>query len=305
MSPDGVSHIMNEIKGNPFNLPAVSPKTFVLPRKGEQIFCGETCYYIGDFIAKGGFGAVYQCTDDWANSLVAKVLLPQDQSYEEVKNQWLNELNNLLLLRHPNITYFHGAFEYRDTFYIICERCSYTLNQLIGPGTDGNTWLPYVARDVLLGLDFIHRNGYVHKDMHPGNVFVSHHYDFMVPSKEPVWSFKIGDLGISRLASDIRLFNTILAQWMVPPEYLNPTAFGTIGKSIDIYHTGLLLLSLLLNKIPTFTHEQIINGLPRQMAEALPSPYAPTVAKALRRHVEHRTPSAIAMWREILAAMQR
>lgn len=174
--------------------PALQPKTFVPPQKGEQIFCEGTCYYIGDIINRGSFGAAYQCTDDWANSLVAKVLLPQNRTYEQVRGEWLAEFENLRLLRHPNITYIYQAFEYRETFYIIVEQCSYDLTRLIGqPQTDGNIWLPYIARDVLHGLDFIHRNGYVHKDMHPGNIFVSHQYDLMVPTKDPVWSFKIGD----------------------------------------------------------------------------------------------------------------
>lgn len=215
---------MNETDQNERFLPPAQPKKFVAPHKGEQIFCNGTCYYIGDLIKAGGFGAAYHCTDEWANNLVAKVLLPQNRAYEQVRNEWLSEFNNLSLLRHPNITYIYEAFEYRDTFYIIVERCSYDLTFLIGqPTTDGNIWLPYIARDVLNGLDFIHRNGYVHKDLHPGNILVSHHYDYMVPTKDPVWSFKIGDLGISKLETDIRIFNTILAQWMVPPEHLEPS----------------------------------------------------------------------------------
>ncbi len=286
--------------------PLIQPKRFVPPQKGEQIFCEGTCYYIGNLIGHGGFGAVYECMDDWANNLVAKVLLPHNRTYEQVRGEWLTELQNLRLLRHPNITYIHQAFEYRDTFYIIVERCSYDLTSLIGqPNMDGNIWLPYMARDILHGLDFIHKQGYVHKDMHPGNIFVSHHYDLMVPGKDPVWSFKIGDLGISRLETDIRLFNTILAQWMVPPEYLDPVAFGRIGKHVDIYHTGLLLLGLLLNRIPGFTREEIVEGVPRTMAEALKSPYASALSRALRRHVGQRTQSALEMWREIVAAMPR
>jgi serine/threonine-protein kinase len=125
----------------------------------------------------------------------------------------------------------------------------------------------------------------------------------MVPTKEPVWCFKIGDLGISRLEGDINLFNTILAQWMVPPEYLDPTEFGVIDKHVDIYHVGLLLLSLLINKVPTFSHEEILSGAPKRVAETLSSPYAPPIARALRRHVIHRTQTALDMWRDILASM--
>lgn len=291
---------------NPDALPTelVPPKKFVPPQKGEQIFCEGTCYYIGDFIGQGSFGAVYECTDDWGNNLIAKVLLPQSKPYVQVKDEWLAELRNLMQLRHPNITFVHQAFEYRDTFYLIVERCSSPLTSLINsPTTNGDIWLPYIARDILLALDFIHKLDYIHKDIHPGNVFISHHYDFMVPSKDPVWSFKIGDLGISRLEGDMRLFNTILAQWMVPPEYLNPVEFGLIGKQIDIYHTGLLLLSLLLNRIPQFTHEDIKNGAPRKIAEKIQSPYAEAIAKSLRRHVTYRTQNAIEMWREISNVM--
>jgi serine/threonine protein kinase len=285
------------------NVP-LPPRRFVLPRKGERIFCEGTCYYLGDPIGRGGFGVAYECTDDWGNSLVAKVLMPRSQTYAQVRDKWLDEFGNLMTLRHPCITYLHQAFEYRDTFYLIVERCSYDLTHLIGqPNTDGSVWLPYIGRDILNGLDFIHKQGYVHKDMHPGNIFVSHHYDFMVPSKDPVWSFKIGDLGISRLEGDMHLFDTTLARWMVPPEYLNPAEFGVLGKQIDIYHVGLLLLGLLLNRIPQFSQEDVLSGVPRQTAEDLKSPFASAIAKALRRHVANRTQAAVDMWRDISAAV--
>ena len=234
---------------------------------------------------------------------VAKVLVPRDQTYEQVEESWLNELQKLRELRHPNITYVHAAFECEDTFYLVMERCSMTLDVIITLDNlrpDG--WIPYVARDILQGLDYIHSNGYVHKDIHPGNVFVSQSQDRMIPTKEPVWSFKIGDLGISRLETEINAFNTILAEWMLPPEAINPSEFGSIGRTVDIYHVGLLLLALVLNRIPTFTREEVIAGVPRQLAESSSSKYGAAIARALRRHVADRTPTALDFWRDIYAA---
>ena len=280
--------------------PLIAPRIFTPPRKGEVIVCRDLNYYLGDQIGSGAFGAVYECTDDWDNKLVTKVILPQNRSYEQVREEWLNELQTLVHVRHPNITYIYDAFEYRDTFYIVVERCYFTLKELILlPALTPEIWLPYVARDILNGLEFIHGRGFIHKDLHPGNVYISQIWDRMVPQKDSVWAFKIGDLGISRLEGDIRLFNTLLAQWMVPPEFLDPVQFGNLDRHIDIYHTGLLLLGLLIKQIPTFTRDQILHGVPRQIAESLPSPYAPVIAKALRRHVNARMPSAIQMWREI------
>lgn len=287
---------------NPAITPPV-PQTFVPPSAGDVITYRNTQYFIGQQIGQGAFSTVFDCSDEWGNQLAAKVLLPQNRPYEAVREEWLHELQNLQQLRHPNVTFIYQAFEYRNSFYIIVEKCAFTLKNLIEASTrTGEIWLPYVSRDILNGLQHIHDHGYVHKDLHAGNIFVSEQRDPMLPDNEPIWRFKIGDLGISRLEGDIRHFNTILAQWMLPPEFLRPTKFGILGKHVDIYHVGLLLLSLLLNEIPEFTPEDIIAGRPRQLAERLPSKYSTVIARALRRHVSARTPSAIAMWREISSA---
>ena len=279
------------------------PKMFVPPSTDEVIEYLGVRYYIGEQIGQGAFGAVFDCRDEWGNELVAKVLLLQNRPYETVREEWIHEFQNLQQLRHPQVTFIHQAFEYRGLFYLIVEKCAFTLKPLIeDPDTDGDLGLPHVSRDILNGLQYIHNHGYVHKDLHAGNIFVSLQKDTMVPSKDPVWRFKIGDLGISRLEGDIRLFNTILAPWMLPPEFLRPQEFGVLGKHVDIYHVGLLLLSLLLNQVPNFTKDEIVAGSPRELAERLSSKYAMAIARSLRRHVSARTSSAIEMWREISEA---
>jgi serine/threonine-protein kinase len=278
------------------------PKQFKPPTSGLTIFVDGSRYVMGEKIGQGYFGAVYACSDEWGNDLVAKVLIPRNQTYDEVRESCLQELQKLRDLRHPNITYLHNAFESENTFYLVIERCTMTLNEVINmPNLVADQWIPYVARDVLQAVGYLHSQGYVHKDIHPGNVFVSLSVDRMVPTKEPVWSFKLGDLGISRLEGDIKLSNTLLAQWMLPPEIIDPAQFGAVGRPMDIYHVGLLLLALLQKKTPAFTRDEVVAGAPRALAEAHGSKYAPVIAKALRRHVAARTPTAMEFWREISA----
>ena len=276
------------------------PRQFRLPATGEVISNEERRYFIGETIGKGGFGIVYECGDDWGNALVAKVLLPHDKSYREVRNIWQDELRKLLVMRHPNITFVYDAFEYQDTFYLIIERCSFPLSNLIARrGLDADRWIPYVASDILQALDYIHAAGYVHKDLHPGNIFVTETRRKRRLLGEPVWSFKVGDLGLTRLESDIRVFQTLLADWMRPPEAFNPEEFGAIGRHVDIYQTGLLLLALLLKEVPYFTQEEILGGIPQALAAQHDSKFGPVIAKALRRHVEWRTQTALEFWREL------
>jgi len=241
--------------------PVPAPRTFSPPSRGKSIQVDGKYYSIGNLLGQGYFGSVYECSDEWENHLVAKVLVPKNQTYDEVRQNWLDELAKLLRLRHPNITYVHAAFECDDTFYIVMERCSMTLDVVINlQGLLPDNWVPHVARDVLQGLEYIHISGYVHKDIHPGNIFVSQSQDRMVPTRDAVWSFKIGDLGISRLETEINAFNTILAQWMLPPEAIQPEEFGQVGRAVDVYHVGLLLLAISLNRVPTFTQQEILEG---------------------------------------------
>jgi serine/threonine protein kinase len=286
------------------NTPDVSqPRVFKPPQHGQSINADGKYYFIGNFVGNGYFGRVYECTDEWGNPLVAKVLVPRDQTYDQVRDSWLLELKKLRELRHPNVTFVHAAFEFEDTFYLVIERCTMTLDVVITLDDlrpDG--WIPHVARDILQALEFIHNEGYVHKDIHPGNVFVSQSVDRMVPTKEPVWSFKVGDLGISRLETEMSAFNTLLAQWMLPPEAIDPAQFGPVGRTIDVYHTALLLLAILLNRVPSFTKDEVLEGAPRKLAEASGSKYGPAIARALRRHVASRTPTAMHFWRDIDSA---
>jgi serine/threonine-protein kinase len=248
-------------------------------------------------LGSGYFGDVHECRDDWGNVLVAKVLRPRT-SYEEVRDRWQRELNSLIALRHPNVTYVHDAFESNDTFYFIIERCSLTINDLISaPGHRGDIWLLDVARGLLKAISYIHRMGFVHKDIHGGNVFVNATKDALDDSKPPTICVKVGDLGIANLEPNIDVMNTILAQWMLPPEYFRPDLFGPrVSYHTDIYHAGLLLLGVLTGKFEQFDAASIVLGVPRQRAEALGPPFGSAIAAALRRHVHARHATAYDFW---------
>jgi serine/threonine-protein kinase len=275
--------------------PPPIPRVFSPPNYGDQVECDGRLYFLGALIGQGHFGAVYECTDEWGNRLVAKVLLPV-RPYEEVRQVWLNEMTNLLHLRHPNVTYVYDAFVYRDTFYLVIERCA--TNLAAWPHVHGDVWIPYLARDVLQGLDFIHGRGYVHKDLHPGNVLVR-------PLGEPtaggvpMVSFKIGDLGLSNLQGDL---SRTMADWMLPPEHLDSERFGQIGPQTDIYHAGLLLLNRLLQTPRFFTNDEILAGVPSEIARSLPSAYNMAIAAALLPEVGKRTQTARDFWRAIMRA---
>ena len=291
------------------NLPptasSLATKNVVWPTPGEAITSLATgnTYTIGDKIGEGHFGAVYSCIDFWNNDLAAKVLKPIG-TYERVRSAAEAELQKLAMLRHPNVTYVHDAFEYRDTFYIITERCYCPLTDLFSmDGFNGLIWLLPIARCLLQAVHYIHVNGYAHQDIHPGNVFAVFAKNEMNPAEPGAIQFKLGDLGVAKLFNELDASNT-RAVWMLPPEAIDPSEYGPIDHRIDIYHVGLLLLQLAKSTELQFTKEEILTGRPRELALDLPAPHNFALEKTLRRHVPFRTATAMELWRDLRSPLE-
>lgn len=155
-----------------------------------------------------------------------------------------------------------------------------------------------IARSLLQAVHYLHINDYVHQDIHSGNVFAALVKDEMIQAKAQIVRFKLADLGVARLLHEVDEANT-RAQWMIPPEILDPGEFGPLSSRIDIYHVGLLFLQLAYSRELRFTTEEIFQGKPRDMALELPNPYSFAIEKALRRHVEYRTATAMELWRDL------
>lgn len=275
-------------------------KRAIEPSPGELITSLATgnTYTMGVKIGEGGFGAVFACVDVWKNELAAKVLKPI-ATYEAVKARAEAEVAKLVALRHPNIAYIFDAFEFRDTFYIITERCHFSSHDLFSiPGFDGRRWIELMAGSLLQAVHYIHVNNFVHQDIHSGNIFARYPLNEMLKKPTDGLQFKLADLGVARLAGEVHA-QTTRAAWMLPPEVLSPAEYGPIDKRVDIYHIGLFFLQLGYSKEMEFTTEDVLAGRPPELALALPAPLSVAIEKTLRRHVQFRTANVMEIWRDL------
>jgi eukaryotic-like serine/threonine-protein kinase len=280
----------------------VAPLTAIVvpPNPGETItsLLTNNTYTFGEKIGEGFFGLVFGCVDVWDNSLAVKVLKAK-APYEVIEKAGTDEFNKLMTVRHPHVTYVFDVFHLDETIYIVTERCHCPLSNLFAlEGFDGKMWIKAIARCLLQAVNYLHLHGYVHQDIHLNNVFVSYARDELIENPHGALNFKLGDLGVAKLLSEVDATNT-RAQWMLPPEVLDSKEFGPLDHRIDIYHCGLLFLHLLTGTEIRFTNEEILAGRPRALALQLPAPYSFALEKALRRHVAARTASAMELWRDL------
>jgi hypothetical protein len=72
-------------------------------------------------------------------------------------------------LRNPYVTFVYDAFEFRDTFYIITERCSGPVSALFAlKPFEGMAWLMPIARCLLQAVHYLHLNNYVQRNRGSG-----------------------------------------------------------------------------------------------------------------------------------------
>ena len=280
---------------------AVAP--FEFPSPGTVILSPITnnSYTVGDRRGEGSFGVVFDCVDVWRNALVAKVLKPNGSAFDAVEQKAMSELGALVHVRHPKIVHVHDAFVYKGACYIISERCDNTLHNMISrPNFEPRVWFFAIARCILQAVHFAHVQGLVHCDIHPGNIFSRFIRDEIVPAEHAAFTFKLGDFGLAKQRVSVDAQSTFLNS-IRPPEAIAPDEFGPVDHRVDIYHVGLVLLQAFSGQILSFDRDEILAGRPRELALALPPSVAFAIEKTLRRHVVHRTSSALEVWRDLSA----
>ena len=291
-----------QIPAAPQSQPQLAPPSFVpaaqfavqFPGAGTVLTSARGTYLVRSVLGAGEFGAVYECIGPFDQVYAVKMIRPANRPYADVHAEWVKEVQRLMSLRHPNVVYIHDAFEQNYLFFLALERCDHPLTAMLGaPMQEG--LVIELARQLLAAVQFLHDADFVHDDLHPGNVLITH-------ADRPI--VKISDFGIShelRGAPSIR--PNVVHHAIMAPEIL---ATGYTSKQSDLYQVGLLLYwmltghSAIQSEVPyaEFVH-QIANGDARRRAEELGTPIGALVAKMLRRREAYRYTSAREVWADL------
>ena len=152
---------------------------------------------------------------------------------------------------------------------------------------------------VLEGLAAAHQKGVVHRDMKPGNVFVSRRLDARGREVEHA---QLLDFGISKVAGSKAL--TVAGVTMGTPAYMAFEQFvdaRQVDARTDLYAVAVMLFELLSGQLPydggdlmVLLNKVRISERPelRALAPTLPVPLCAVVEKGLEKHRERRWQTA-------------
>ncbi len=202
-----------------------------------MVFRGQALgkYRILEPLGSGGFGTVYLAEDTWIDKRVAiKVPHKQNLDFTEL----LREPRLLASLSHPNIVAISTAEKQDGVFFIVMEYVpGETLEDIIA--TQGalelGVALDYTCQ-IANAVDHAHRQGVIHRDLRPANVFVTER-----------GLLKVGDFGTSRFLEIAAHGTTVIGS----PPYMAPEQFdGRAVFASDLYSLGITMYQMLTGVLP-------------------------------------------------------
>lgn len=197
---------------------------------------------------EGGMGAIYLVRHRLLDELrVIKVLRAQIRDEKDFRDRFVREARTAIQLRHPNIAQLY-EFELDDqgTAYMVLEFIDgRTLEELINSRAITSLSLKVeIALQCLRALAFLHKKGFVHRDIAPDNIMLTRD-----PEGGPL--AKLLDLGIVKvLRGEENLTGTSV--FLGKFRYASPEQLESsqIDARSDLYSFGVLLYQLLTSVYP-------------------------------------------------------
>ncbi|EGC35678.1 hypothetical protein DICPUDRAFT_33056 [Dictyostelium purpureum] len=217
--------------------------------KRQAIVDKETCgdYILIDIIGKGGFGVVYKGLHKTKGhfSAIKKIkIIKKKKQQNESQNSLMAEINLLRVLSHHNIVRYYEHIPSSSHSYIIME---FIENGSLEKIIKRHGLLPeslvtvYIAQ-VLNGLEYLHRQGVIHRDIKAANLLIS-----------TDGSIKLADFGVATKVSDLSSDNPDdsfagTPYWMAP-EVIQMQGIST---ACDVWSLGCTIIELLTGTPPYF-----------------------------------------------------
>ncbi|KAF7829015.1 serine/threonine-protein kinase STY17 isoform X1 [Senna tora] len=189
-------------------------------------------------VGSGSFGDLYRGT--YCSQDVAIKVLKPDRINTEMLREFAQEVYIMRKIRHKNVVQFIGACTQPPNLCIVTEFMSRGSVYDFLHKQRGEFKLPSllkVAIDVSKGMNYLHQNNIIHRDLKTANL--------LMDENEVV---KVADFGVARVQSQsgVMTAETGTYRWMAP-EVIEHKPYD---QKADVFSFGIALWELLTGELP-------------------------------------------------------
>lgn len=255
-------------------------------------------YVVQEKIGQGGMSIVYKGVQTTLNRPVAIKFLEHSVRLDPMVNQrFQREAQAIAQLRHSHIVQIYDFGQYEHGHYMVMEYVEGTdlrqeIDRRLKAGERFTTQESLtITEQIGSALDYAHARGIIHRDVKPGNVFLTGDGQAI-----------LGDFGLAMLQN--RLSQMTLGKTFGTPEYIAPEQAmdsRAATPQSDIYSLGGIVYELVTGGLPFEAESALSLALkhvsedpipPRTRVPDLPPAVEGVILKALSKEPEERFPTA-------------